>query len=79
MTSLAPQAALLANFLDSLLAVDSKTPVGSSADSKAEFSDLLRAQLTLFQYQTQYWQALTRTQQILAELSAAVGEDLSHD
>jgi outer membrane protein TolC len=47
--------------------------------SKAEFSDLLRAQLTLFQYQTQYWQALTRTQQILAELSAAVGEDLSHD
>jgi outer membrane protein TolC len=47
--------------------------------SRAEFSDLLRAQLTLFQYQTQYWQALTRTQQILAELSAAVGEDLSHD
>jgi len=47
--------------------------------SEAEFSDLLRAQLTLFQYQTQYWQALTRTQQVLADLSAAVGEDLSHD
>jgi outer membrane protein TolC len=47
--------------------------------SKVEFSDLLRAQLTLFQYQTLYWQALTRTQQILADLSALVGKELGHD
>jgi outer membrane protein TolC len=47
--------------------------------SKAAFSDLLRAQLTLFNYQTLYWQALTRTQQILAELSALVGEETSHE
>jgi outer membrane protein TolC len=47
--------------------------------SKAAFSDLLRAQLTLFNYQTLYWQALTRTQQILADLSALVGEEAGHE
>jgi cobalt-zinc-cadmium efflux system outer membrane protein len=47
--------------------------------SKTEFSDLLRAQMTLFQYQSQYWQALTRTQQVLAELTALVGEEVGRD
>ena len=47
--------------------------------SQSDFTDLLRTQLSFFQYQTQYWQALTSTQQILAELSAEVGEELSHD
>jgi hypothetical protein len=47
--------------------------------SQTAFSDLLRTQLSFLQYQTQYWQALTNTQQILAELSAEVGEDLNHD
>ncbi|HEY8097344.1 MAG TPA: TolC family protein [Methylobacter sp.] len=47
--------------------------------SQANFTDLLRTQLTLFQYQAQYWQALSNTQQILAELSSEVGEELSHD
>ena len=47
--------------------------------SQTNFSDLLRTQLSFFQYQTQYWQALTNTQQILAELSSEVGEELSHD
>jgi len=47
--------------------------------SKTDFSDLLRAQMTLFQYQGQYWKALTRTQQVLADLSALVGEELGHD
>lgn len=47
--------------------------------SQTDFTDLLRTQLSFFQYQTQYWQALTNTQQILAELSAEVGEDLNHD
>ncbi|MGZ9127835.1 MAG: TolC family protein, partial [Candidatus Binatia bacterium] len=47
--------------------------------SEANFTELLRTQLSFFQYQTQYWQALTSTQQILAELSAEVGEELSHD
>ncbi len=47
--------------------------------NQTDFSDLLRTQLSFFQYQTQYWQALTNTQQILAELSAEVGEELNHD
>lgn len=47
--------------------------------NQSDFSDLLRTQLSFFQYQTQYWLALTNTQQILAELSAAVGEELNHD
>jgi len=46
---------------------------------QSNFTDLLRTQLSLFQYQAQYWQALTDTQQLLAELSAAIGEELSHD
>jgi outer membrane protein TolC len=46
---------------------------------KTDFSDLLRAQLALFQYQTQYWQSLTRTQQILAEVAAATGAEVDHD
>jgi outer membrane protein TolC len=47
--------------------------------NQTDFTDLLRTQLSYFQYQTQYWQALTNTQQILAELSAEVGEELDHD
>jgi outer membrane protein TolC len=47
--------------------------------SQANFTDLLRTQQSLFQYQAQYWQALSNTQQLLAELSAEVGEELSHD
>jgi cobalt-zinc-cadmium efflux system outer membrane protein len=46
---------------------------------RSGFSDLLRAQLTLFQYQGQYWQALARSQQVLAELAAAVGGEVSHE
>ncbi len=47
--------------------------------SKANFTDLLRTQLSLFQYQAQYWQALVNTQEILADLSAEVGEELGHE
>jgi outer membrane protein, heavy metal efflux system len=47
--------------------------------NQSDFSELLRTQLSFFQYQTQYWLALTNTQQILAELSAGVGEELNHD
>ncbi len=47
--------------------------------SQARFTDLLRTQLGLLQYQTQYWQALVSTQELLAQLSAAVGEELAHD
>lgn len=46
---------------------------------KAEFGNLLRTQLEVFQYQSQYWKSLVETQQILAELSNLVGEELGHD
>lgn len=47
--------------------------------SQTTFSDLLRTQLNLLQSKTQYWQIVAQTQQILAELSAEVGEELDHD
>jgi outer membrane protein TolC len=47
--------------------------------SQTDFSDLLRIQLSLFEYQTQYWQTLVGTQESLAELSAEVGEELNHE
>lgn len=46
---------------------------------KADFSNLLRTQLSLFQYQTQYWKSLVETQQLLAELSNLIGEELTHE
>lgn len=49
-------------------------PVG-----KADFSNVLRTQLSLFQYQSQYWKSLIETQQILAELSNLIGKELTHD
>lgn len=47
--------------------------------SRADFSDVLRTQLNFFQFRMQYWQTLALSQQILAELSAVVGEELAHD
>lgn len=46
---------------------------------RADFSDLLRAELPLFQYQGQYWRSLARTQQIPTELAAAVGGELGRE
>jgi len=47
--------------------------------SQSGFSDLLRTELSVLQYQMQYWQTKTNTQAVLAELSADVGEDLYND
>ena len=46
---------------------------------KVDFGNVLRTQLSLFQYQSQYWKSLVESQQLLAELSNLVGEDLNHD
>jgi len=40
-----------------------------------DFLNLLRSQITLFNYETQYWKALTEANQALAQLSAVVGKD----
>jgi len=47
--------------------------------SQANFTDLLRTQLSYVQYQIQYWLVLSNSQQLLAGLSADVGEDLAHE
>lgn len=47
--------------------------------SKVDFLNLIRAQITLYNYETQYWKALTGARQDLARLSAAVGKEISHE
>ena len=43
--------------------------------NQVDFLNLIRSQVTLFNYQLQYWQALTEANQALAQLVAAVGEE----
>ena len=47
--------------------------------SQSGFAELLRTELSMVQYQMQYWQTKTNTQAVLAELSADVGEDVNND
>lgn len=47
--------------------------------NKVDFLNLVRSQLTLFEYETQYWKAFTEANQSLAELSAAVGTEEIYD
>ena len=42
---------------------------------KVDFLNLIRSQTTLYDYETQYWKALSATNQALARLIAAVGEE----
>ena len=41
--------------------------------NKADFLNLVRAQVTLYNYETQYWKALSSGWQAWARLEAAVG------
>ena len=43
--------------------------------NKVDFLNLLRSQITLFNYETQYWKALTEANQALAQLTAVVGKE----
>lgn len=43
--------------------------------NKVDFLNLVRSQITLFEYETQYWKAFTEANQSLAQLAAAVGEE----
>ncbi len=43
--------------------------------NKVDFLNLVRSQLTLYEYETQYWKAFTEANQSLAQLNAAVGEE----
>ncbi len=42
---------------------------------KVDFLNLVRSQTTLYNYETQYWKALSMANQALARLTAAVGEE----
>jgi len=43
--------------------------------NKVDFLNLVRAQITLFNFETQYWKALSEANQALAKLLAAVGKE----
>ena len=43
--------------------------------SEVDFLNLVRSQMTLFNYELQYWKVLTEANQALARLEAAVGEE----
>ena len=43
--------------------------------NKVDFLNLVRSQITLFNYETQYWKALTEANQAVAQLIAVVGKE----
>ncbi|WP_232056834.1 MULTISPECIES: TolC family protein [Methylomonas] len=43
--------------------------------NNVDFLNLVRSQITLFEYETQYWKTFTEAHQALAQLCATVGED----
>ena len=47
--------------------------------NKVDFLNLVRAQITLYNFETQYWNALTEANQALARLAAAVGEEVINE
>lgn len=47
--------------------------------NKVDFLNLVRSQITLFNYETRYWLALSTAKQSLAELIAAVGEETIYE
>ena len=42
---------------------------------KVDFLNLVRSQITLYDYETQYWQALSEARQALAKIAAAIGAE----
>ena len=47
--------------------------------NKVDFLNLVRAQITLYSYETQYWKSFSEANQALARLNAAVGEEVSDE
>ena len=43
---------------------------------KVDFLNLVRSQITLYNYETKYWQALTEARQSMARLDAAIGKKI---
>jgi cobalt-zinc-cadmium efflux system outer membrane protein len=47
--------------------------------NKVDFLNLVRTQITLYNYEIQYWQTLSEANQAQAALTAAVGKDQTHE
>jgi len=47
--------------------------------SEVDFLNLVRSQMTLFNYELQYWKTLSEANQALARLEAAVGQENIHE
>jgi len=47
--------------------------------NKVDFLNLMRAQITLYNYETQYWKSFSEARQALASLTAAVGGEMAHE
>ena len=47
--------------------------------NKVDFLNLVRAQVTLYNYETQYWKVFAEANQALAQLDAAIGKDVPND
>ncbi len=47
--------------------------------NKVDFLNLVRSQITLYNYETHYWKVLSESRQALARLAAAVGEEAIYE
>lgn len=47
--------------------------------NKVDFLNLVQAQITLYNYEIQYWKVVSAAKQALAKLAAAVGKETIHD
>ncbi len=47
--------------------------------NKVDFLNLVRSQITLYDYETRYWKVLSESRQALARLAAAVGEEAIYE
>ena len=47
--------------------------------NKVDFLNLVRAQVTLYNFETQYWQAFASANQSLAQLEASIGKEIIHE
>jgi len=47
--------------------------------NKVDFLNLVRSQITLYNFETQYWKALAEARQSMARLHAAIGKDMDQE
>jgi len=47
--------------------------------NKVDFLNLVRSQITLYNYETRYWKALAEARQSMARLDAAIGKDIKQE